>query len=295
LQVLREARRRLDEPPPARASVPDWIALYLEEDLGPGGVDGDATSSVLFPDGNGRARIVARERAFFCGAEAAGDVFGRLGVRVVEAKRDGWVEAGAVVMRVEGPTKSILAGERLALNLVARMSGIASATRELSELLARGSCGAIVAGTRKTTPGFRVFEKQAIQAGGGDPHRFGLHDAAMVKDNHRDAGASDVAAAVRKIRAERPGLPIVCEVEALEDALAAAGAGADWLLIDNQAPATAKAWAAAVWKEHPKVRIEVSGGIRPENILEYGWADRISMGWLTQKAPAKDFSLEWDA
>jgi nicotinate-nucleotide pyrophosphorylase (carboxylating) len=274
--------------PPA---VPDWIGLYLEEDIGPG----DVTSDALLPPGHrGRARIVARERLLACGLRHAVDVFGRLGVAATARARDGdWVAAGATLLDVEGPSRGILAGERTALNILARMAGIASATRELQESLARAGCGGMVAGTRKTTPGFRAFEKEAIRVGGGDPHRFGLFDEAMVKDNHREAFGSGVAEAVRRIRAANPGKRVTCEVESLDDALAAAGAGADWILIDNQPAATARAWADAVWKAHPETKVEVSGGIRPDNVAEYGWADRMSLGWLTQKAPAKDVSLEW--
>ena len=300
---------------------PDWLALYLLEDLGPAGrsdlAAGDITSKPLFPVGQrGRARLVARERAFLSGTSHAIEVFRRLKVKATSSMNDGrWVEAGAEVLLLEGPTRGILAGERTALNLVARMSGIATATRELAEALERAGCKGKVAGTRKTTPGFRAFEKEAIVTGGGDPHRMGLFDEAMVKDNHREAflgagpkgkipsGAGpkgrtaaagvSVADLVRKVKAANPAKVLTCEVESLEDALAAAGAGADWLLIDNQAPKTAKAWADKVWKTHPKTKVEVSGGIRPDNVVAYGWAHRISMGWLTQRAPAKDFSLEW--
>lgn len=270
---------------------PDWLGLYLEEDLGVG----DITGEPLFPPGHrSRARLVARERAYLSGAPHAEEVFRRLGVDATERMNDGqWVEKGAEILLLEGPTRGILAGERTALNLVARMSGIATATRELADALERAGATAKVAGTRKTTPGFRRFEKEAIQTGGGDPHRLGLFDAAMVKDNHREAFGGDVAKAVRKVKAANPGRTLTCEVESLRDAQAAAGAGADWLLIDNQEAATAQRWAEAVGKTWPRVRIEVSGGITPANLAEYGWADRISMGWLTQKAPAKDFSLEW--
>jgi nicotinate-nucleotide pyrophosphorylase (carboxylating) len=195
---------------------------------------------------------------------------------------------------VQGPTRAILAGERLALNLVARMSGIASQTRLLMEELGRQCSAAAVAGTRKTTPGFRAFEKEAIALGGGDPHRLGLFDAVLLKDNHLTAAGS-VAKAVQAAKAANPGMPIECEVESLEDALAAAGAGAGWILIDNQGPETGKAWAERLWQDHPGTKVEASGGITPANLAAYGWADRISLGWLTQKSHARDFALDWDA
>ena len=271
--------------------MPDWLALYLEEDLGAG----DITGEPLFPPAHrSRARLVPRERAYLSGAAHAEEVFRRLGVDATERMNDGqWVAAGAPVLLLEGPTRGILAGERLALNLVARMSGIATATRELSDLVAKAGGTARIAATRKTTPGFRAFEKEAVRAGGGDPHRMGLFDEAMVKDNHREAYGGGVAKAVQAVRRANPGKVVTCEVETEADAVAAAKAGADWLLIDNQSPDTAQVWARAIRKQWPKVRIEVSGGIGPANLASYGWADRISMGWLTQKAPAKDFSLEW--
>ncbi|HUR25300.1 MAG TPA: carboxylating nicotinate-nucleotide diphosphorylase [Candidatus Thermoplasmatota archaeon] len=284
--------RTEQEPKAGRASGVDWIGLYLQEDLGAG----DITTDPLFPASHqGSARLVARERALMAGGPHAVEVFGRLGAKATPLVRDGaWAEPGQAVLLVQGPTRAILAGERLALNLVARMSGIASQTRLLMEELARACSAAAVAGTRKTTPGFRAFEKEAIAVGGGDPHRLGLFDAVLLKDNHLAATGS-VAAAVRTAKAANPGRPIECEVESLPDALAAAGAGADWILIDNQEPDTGKAWAEALGKEHPGVKVEASGGITPANLVAYGWADRISLGWLTQRSQAKDFALDWGA
>jgi nicotinate-nucleotide pyrophosphorylase (carboxylating) len=284
---------------------PDWIGLYLQEDLGAAaGPDRDlaalagrdATSAPLFPASHrGAARMVARERALMAGGAHAVEVFHRLGATATVLVPDGqWTEAGQAVLSVEGPTRAILAGERLALNLVARMSGIASETRRLMEELARACSSAVVAGTRKTTPGFRAFEKEAIRVGGGDPHRMGLFDAVLLKDNHL-AAAGSVAQAVGAVKGANPGRSVECEVESLEDALAAAGAGADWILIDNQAPDVGKAWAEALWEKFPALKVEASGGITPANLLDYGWADRISLGGLTQKAQAKDFGLDWQA
>jgi nicotinate-nucleotide pyrophosphorylase (carboxylating) len=272
----------------------DWIGLYLEEDLGPAGRD--ATSEPLFPPSHrGAARMVARERALVAGLRHAAEVFRRLGAGAAIVVPDGgWAEPGAAVLRVEGPTLALLAGERLALNIVGRMSGIASLTRTLQEELALAGSRAAVAGTRKTTPGFRAFEKEAIATGGGEPHRMGLFDAVLLKDNHL-AAAGSAREAVRRAKEAGRGLPVECEVESLEDARAAAEAGADWLLIDNQPPDVGQAWADALRKEFPRLKVEASGGIRPDGIAAYGWADRISLGWLTQKAPAKDFGLDWDA
>lgn len=272
----------------------DWLALYLAEDLGPD--HRDVTSEPLFPPSHqGSARMVARERALVAGLRHAAEVFSRLGAKATVQVPDGqWAEAGATVLTVAGPTRAILAGERLALNIVGRMSGIASLTRGLQEELAKACSASMVAGTRKTTPGFRAFEKEAIALGGGEPHRRGLHDAVLLKDNHL-AAAGSVGGAVRKAKAANPGLSVECEVESLEAAREAAAAGADWVLIDNQEPEVGRQWAEALWDGFPRLKVEASGGIRPERVAAYGWADRISLGWLTQKAPAKDFALDWDA
>ena len=270
--------------------APDWIGLYLEEDIGAG----DVTSEALFDaKAPGRASVVARERAVLAGGAHLAEVFRRRGAKATLLARDGaWVDAGSVVATVEGPARAILSGERVALNLVSRMSGIATQVRVLAEDLTRACAPALVAGTRKTTPGFRAFEKEAIRVGGGDPHRMGLYDEAMVKDNHI-AAAGSVGEAVRKVKAANPGKVVSCEAESLAAAQEAARAGADWVLIDNQAPETGHAWAKALWDEFPQLRIEASGGITPQTLLSYGWADRVSLGWLTQKAPAKDFGLDW--
>jgi len=273
------------------APTVDWLGLYLLEDLGPG----DITSEPLFAAAaRGRAHVVARERLLVAGTPHAVELFARLGAAATARAKEGtWVERGAVLLDVEGPSRALLAGERTALNLLSRMAGVASATRELAERLAADGCGGMVAGTRKTTPGFRAFEKEAIRVGGGDPHRAGLWDEAMVKDNHIQAAGGDVARAVRTVKSAHPDRVLTCEVETLAQARAAAEAGADWILVDNQDAATARAWAEDVWRDWPNVKVECSGGIHPGNVLAYGWADRVSMGWLTQKVPAKDIAMDW--
>jgi nicotinate-nucleotide pyrophosphorylase (carboxylating) len=269
----------------------DWIALYLEEDLGDGG---DITSDPLFaPDERGVARVVARQPCFLAGVARAAEVFERLGgTSTLHMNDSSWIGSGAAVLTVEGPTRGILSAERTALNLLGRMSGVASETRRLVETLGAACSGAVVAGTRKTTPGMRVFEKEAIAIAGGDPHRMGLWDAAMVKDNHREAAGS-MAEAVRAVRDAHPEKELTAEAESLEDAIAAAEAGADWILIDNQEPDTGRAWAETLWERFPELKLEASGGITPDNLVDYGWADRISLGALTTRAHTVDFGLDW--
>ncbi len=172
-----------------------WLQLYLDEDLGVG----DVTTNVLLPpDAIADARIVARARTFVAGLPHAQAIFSRLGAEASTPPgiQDGvWVDAGATLLEIEGPARAILTGERTALNLLARMCGIAAATRTCMESLAAVCSGAVVAATRKTTPGFRVFEKEAVALAGGDPYRKGLWDVAMVKDNHREAAGGLLDAA----------------------------------------------------------------------------------------------------
>ncbi len=272
--------------------APDWIGLYLEEDLADAG---DVTSHAIFAaDAVGSARLVARERAFVAGSARAAEIFERLGAVVSVLRQDGhWVDAGDVILEVTGPVRALLSAERTALNLFGRMCGVATLTRGCMEALGAACCPALVAGTRKTTPGFRLFEKEAIRIAGGDPHRMGLFDAAMIKDNHREA-AGDLQAAIRAVQASHPDLLVEVEVESLADALLAAAEGAHWILIDNQSPETGRAWAEAIWAAHPGVKVEASGGITPEGVVEYGWADRVSIGALTRDARCMDFALDWE-
>ncbi len=289
--------RRVAAPPTV-----DWLGLYLLEDLG----TGDITSDALFgPEARATAQMVAREACVVAGLRHAVEVFQRLGAVATPKVKDGAaVKAGTVILVVAGPARAVLAGERVALNLVGRMSGIATATRACMQALATACSAATVAATRKTTPGFRFFEKEAVVLGGGVSHRLGLWDEAMLKDNHLemvtgralgDVAAADVGRAVAQVVANNPGKTVCCEVESLPHALAAAGAGAQWLLIDNQPPKTGQAWAAEVVKAFPQIRIEASGGITPANVAAFGWADRISLGALTQKTAAIDIGLDWGA
>ncbi len=269
----------------------DWIGLYLEEDLGP---EGDITSDSIFAaDTQGTAAVVARQAGVLAGIPHVVEIFQRLSCRFDAHMNDGsYIEPQQEVGVVSGPVRGILAGERLALNLLGRMSGIATATRRIAERLADECSGTVVAGTRKTTPGFRAFEKEAISIGGGDPHRAGLYDEAMVKDNHREA-AGGVSEAVAKVKAAHPNKIITVEVETLEDAVAAAAAGTDWIMVDNQPSDVGKAWAEAVWAEHPHIKFEASGGITADHVTQYGWADRVSLGALTHQAVSLDFGLDW--
>lgn len=269
---------------------PDLLA-YLREDVGPG----DITTRALGPGPGARLRagVVARRACVVCGLDEASAVFGHLGAKVQHHVRDGdRVPGGTTVLTVEGPASAVLTGERLALNLLMRMSGIATLTRELQERVRSVNPRCRVAATRKTTPGFRRFEKRAVAVGGGDPHRAGLWDAFLVKDNHL-ALVPDVAEAVRRCRALDPSRFLQVEADTPAQASVAAEAGADAVLLDNFAPDEARCVARALKARFPTLLVEVSGGITPENVAAYAEAaDRVSLGFLTHSAPAVDFGLD---
>lgn len=265
------------------------LLRYLAEDLGAG----DVTTQALAGKAHVRAAIVARKPCVVAGLAEARQVFEHLGARVEAHAADGdAVPAGFEVASVAGAASAVLTGERLALNLLMRMSGIATLTRSLQDKVSAVNPACRVAATRKTTPGFRKFEKRAVALGGGDPHRFGLHDAFLVKDNHLLV-VPDVADAVRRCRALDPSKMLQVEADRLDQAVAAAEAGADAVLLDNFPPAEARAAYRALKARFPRLMVEVSGGITPANVAEYAdAADRISMGFLTHSAPAVDFGLD---
>jgi nicotinate-nucleotide pyrophosphorylase (carboxylating) len=273
-------------------AVPLELDRYLAEDLG---ARGDVTTKALFGRAPRvvRARIFARERLVAAGLAEAQAVFERLKVAARPALVEGTVASvRGTLLDLRGPLGGILAGERLALNLIGRMSGIAGQTRRLQDRVARANPTCRVAGTRKTTPGFRASEKRAIALGGGDPHRYGLYDAVLIKDNHL-AAFGRVARAVERARKAQPRLPIEVEVSTLKDALEAARAGADWLLLDNLEAPEARRIAEAARRARPNVRIECSGRLHERNLTRYApFSDRLSLGALTHSATSADVSLE---
>jgi nicotinate-nucleotide pyrophosphorylase (carboxylating) len=266
----------------------DLIDLYLQEDLG----QGDITSQALVDDREGRAVITAGQDGVLAGMEEAMEVFRRVGCTCQASAGDGdGVVAGQKVMEVSGPLKGMLAGERLALNFLMRMSGIATMTRQVVGSCRKANPNIIIAATRKTTPGFRRFEKKAVRIGGGDPHRFGLDDAFLIKDNHLTVVGS-VFRAVRRAQAFSFGKKVEIEVEDLDSAKEAARAGADIIMLDNMTPAQAKECYLAIKGIDQRITVEVSGGITPKNAKAYAhYADVISMGALTHSAPAMHLSM----
>lgn len=266
----------------------DLIDLYLREDLG----EGDITSQALLDDREGMAEITVGQDGVLAGIEEAVEVFRRVGCQATPLAADGErVSEGQRVMQVHGPLKGLLAGERLALNFLMRMSGIATLTRQVVESCRKANPNIVIAATRKTTPGFRRYEKKAVRIGGGDPHRFGLDDAFLIKDNHLKVFGS-VFRAVRKAQTHSFSKKVEIEVEDLESAKEAARASADVILLDNMTPSQAKECYLAIKAIDQRIIVEVSGGITPKSAKNYAhYADVISMGALTHSAPALSFSM----
>jgi len=253
---------------------------------------GDVTSDSVIPDIACRAVIRAEQDGVAAGLEEAAALFSHFGVNVRQDTCDGAsVKNGTVLLSLEGPAKSILLVERTALNIIGRMSGIATQTKTLADLVRRENPRCRVAGTRKTAPGLRALDKKAISLGGGDPHRSSLSDGVLIKDNH--LMLVPVEEAVRKAKTASAYRKIEVEVESADDAFIAARAGADILLFDNMTPAqvqeTLRVLADAGLRE--KVLVELSGGITAETIRDYArtGADLISLGALTHTV--KNFSV----
>jgi len=268
----------------------DEIDRFLKEDLDD---EGDITTNALFNGEVTKARIIAKESAILAGLDEASKIFAKTGAQLKKNVVDGTkVRSKEVVAIVEGPVKSILIAERLALNFLGRMSGIASETQKIVQKSHAINPHVKIAATRKTTPGFRKYEKKAVQLGGGDPHRFGLFDAIMIKDNHIAAKGS-FTACIEIVMNNVSGKTVEVEVENEKQALEAANRHVDVIMLDNFSADKAKHTTEKIKKIDASIMVEISGGITPENILNYvSFADRVSMGYLTHTIKNKDFSLE---
>ncbi len=275
-----------------KASRADPIDVALREDIGTGDVTTDAFVS---KNAHSAARIVARERAILAGTKTAVEVFRRvdsaLQVRVI-GKDGSEVNAGDNVIEIAGLTRSILKAERVALNFLQRLSGIATMTRKFVD--AAASKRVKILDTRKTTPGLRALEKAAVVAGGGANHRFGLFDMVLIKDNHLAAitGFEELAKAVGRFRETRPNVQIEVEADTLDQVHGFLQIdGIDVILLDNMKPAEIRE-AVALGKH--KVKFEASGGITLKNIRQIAatGVDFISIGAITHSPCAIDFSLE---
>jgi nicotinate-nucleotide pyrophosphorylase (carboxylating) len=274
----------------------DALVKFLHEDIG----TGDVTSNCLIPqDLHSRAQVICKNKksAVVCGLEEMSLVFDLCGCNTKTLVSDGsWVQKGTVVMTIEGKTRSILKAERTALNLIMRMSGIASETRYMKDAIVDLSDSIIIASTRKTAPGLRFFDKKAVTIGGGNSHRIRLDDMVLIKDNHiAITGSVRKSIEIAKKKAAS-SITIECEAKNSDEVIEAITAGADIVMLDNFSPEEA----AKIIKElsrmgiREKVKLEISGGITMQNIRDYAKAhpDIISVGFLTHSPKAIDFSLE---
>ncbi|WP_421909690.1 carboxylating nicotinate-nucleotide diphosphorylase [Methanolacinia petrolearia] len=264
---------------------------YLLEDT----ERGDLTSDVVVPDIDSYAEIVSKDDGIICGLEETAFLFGYAGAKVVLTASDGErVSAGRKLMEIRGKAKAVLLVERTALNIIGRMSGIATKTDIIVRKARSVNPKIRIAGTRKTSPGARAIDKKAIVAGGGDPHRYDLSDAFLIKDNH--LAVCPAADAIRKAKEYSAYKKIEIEAESPADALADAKAGADIIMLDNMTPEKVSAALGLITDAglRGRVCIEISGGIDAKNFEDYAALDIdvISMGALTHSVRNFDVSLD---
>jgi nicotinate-nucleotide pyrophosphorylase (carboxylating) len=271
------------------------VRQALAEDIG----SGDVTTLATVPEGaTASARMRARAPLVVAGLALSEIAFSELSpeVRLQRLVEDGQqVSVGTTLLRVEGPARALLSAERVALNFVQRLSGIATLAAQFGEAV-KGTPARIL-DTRKTTPGWRRLEKYAVACGGATNHRFGLYDMVLIKDNHlaalKNAAPSPIAAAVQRARIRYPKLKIEVEADTLEQVEQALAAGAELILLDNMTPALLR---VAVEKCKGRARTEASGGVTLESVRAIAEAgvDFISVGALTHSARAVDIGLDFD-
>lgn len=275
--------------------IQQHVRAALAEDVG----SGDVTSLATIPEGAAcTARMVAREPLVVAGMAFAVEAFRQCSAQVLvepSAADGSAAAASATLLQVSGSTRAILTGERVALNFVQRLSGVATLTARFVEAV-RGT-NARILDTRKTTPGWRHLEKYAVACGGGQNHRFGLWDMVLIKDNHlaalREAKPNAIAAAVGRARAQYPHLKVEVEADTLDQVAQAADAGADIILLDNM---SLEELSSAVTLVKGRSTTEASGGVNMDtvkDIAETG-VDFISVGALTHSARAVDIGLDFE-
>ena len=265
------------------------LGRFLAEDIN----KGDITSSIL-SNKKITASIIARQDGIVAGANYAKEIFAIKQCKVQVLCKDGQrVKADQTVLRVIGPAKSILSCERTALNLLSRMSGIATATNQLVKQIKKVSKKTDLYSTRKTAPGLRFFDKEAVEIGGGKKHRITLSDMIMIKDNHI-ASEGSIVELIR--RAKKKAKTFEVEVNTFSDAILAASLGVPIIMLDNFSPQMIKSTIRQLEKMglRKNIRLEASGGINAKNIAQFAktGVDMISVGSITNSAKAIDFSLE---
>ncbi len=274
-----------------RVALAEIVGTALREDLGRGDITTDAC---IGSEVRAAAHLVAQEPLVFCGAPVASEVFGQVDPSLevkTHSEEGSRLNAGETALSISGRAASILRGERVALNFVQRMSGVATLARAYVDQLPAGSATRIT-DTRKTTPGLRVLERYAVRCGGAHNHRQDLSAAVLIKDNHI-AACGGIRQAVEAVRANAPHTSrITCEVEDLEQLQQALDAGVDIIMLDNFSDALLR---RAVGETGGRATVEVSGGVTLQRVAAIAEAgvDIISVGALTHSAPAADLSLKW--
>jgi nicotinate-nucleotide pyrophosphorylase (carboxylating) len=256
------------------------LLRYLNEDI----PSGDVTSRAMIPDRRCAARITGKERAIISGLAEAEALCSHCNITFTRKVAEGAeIQPGTVIAELEGSAAEILMVERTMLNLMSRMSGIATTTRRVVEAAKAANPKVRIAGTRKTAPGLRLCDKQALVTGGADPHRMNLSDMILIKDNHLTLVPLEEA--VQKARAYSRYVNVEVEVETAKDALTAARSGADIILLDNMSPRDVQGTLDLLTQQgvREQVVIEVSGNITPKTLESYAvlGIDTISMGSLT--------------
>lgn len=272
------------------------IINFLEEDVGTGDI---TSNSIVPPDITMQAAIVCNslKESVVCGLEEASIVFDICKCKYKIIIKDGsWVKRGNIVMKITGKARSILKAERTALNLIMRMSGIATTTRKFVDHAEKYDHLVNIAGTRKTAPGLRFFDKKAVTVGGGHSHRFRLDDMVLIKDNHLSL-TSSIERSIQLAKAKvGSSMKVECEVKNMHEAMEAINAGANIIMLDNFSPSEVAETIKVITEigVRNNVQIEVSGGINLNNLREYVEAkpDIISVGYLTHSSQAVDYSLQ---
>lgn len=271
-----------------------FIEDMLKEDKG----FGDITSEALIPkDQEIYAIIVSKDVGVAAGMDIVEEMFLEEGIKTVKLVEDGnLIEKGDILFKLKGNARKILLLERTALNITMRMSGVATATNDICRKVHDVNPNLRIAGTRKTSPGFSVFDKEAITIGGGDSHRYGLDDMVLIKDNHIAAVGSVEEALKRALDNVSFSKKIEIEVETIEDAINVAGLGADIIMLDNFYPDKAQECIEKLEELdlRDNILIEISGGITSDNIMDYAKLniDIISLGALTHSTRSLDYSLK---
>ena len=282
-------------PPLTAEEILPLIRQALAEDVGPG----DVTSMATVPEmARARARMVAREPLVVAGLLLAETAFREVAptLQITTEARDGdRLDTGQTLLTVSGTARGILTAERVALNFIQRLSGIATLTAQFVTAIEHTRTR--ILDTRKTTPGLRRLEKYAVTCGGGHNHRFGLYDRVLIKDNHlaalRDARPNPIAAAVKRARSAYPELLVEVEADTLDQVSDALAAGADIILLDNMTPSELK---EAVRRVAGQAQTEASGGVNLQTVRSIAatGVDFISVGALTHSARAVDIALDFD-